>query len=72
MSNTRLVRIIMQRHGIPYVAFERRRYFGEELTKFVGQMIKVRKCQAGDNLITAVTPDGRSEFHLHAQRSSSS
>lgn len=72
MSDTRLVRIIKQRHGMPYVAFERRRYFSKDLITFVDQSIMVRKCKAGDNSITAVGPDGSSMFQLYAQPSSSS
>jgi len=71
MSDARLVRILKQRHGMPYVAFERRQYFSEELTKFAGQTITVRKCEAGDTL-SAVSPDGTAQFHLYARRSSSS
>lgn len=72
MSDTCLVRIIKQRHGMPYVAFERRRYFSKELIKLVDQSITVRKCKAGDSLITAVGPDGSSMFQLYAQPSSRS
>jgi hypothetical protein len=71
MSDGRLVRVLKQKHGAPYVAFEKRQYHSQELTKFVGQTITVRKYIAGDTL-TAVSPDGTVQFCLFARHSSSS
>lgn len=71
MSNGRLVQVLKEKHGMPYVAFELHKYFGQELTKLVGQAITVRKCTTGDGL-TAVSPDGATKFNLYAQHSPTS
>jgi len=72
MSNTCLVRVQKPKCGQAYVAFERRQYISQELPGLVGQTLTVRKCQASSNIITAISPDGTSEFQLHARRSSPS
>lgn len=67
MSDVRFVCVREQKFAYPYVAFEQRRYFGPELISLAGQKVGVRKSQASGNIIIVISPDGKSEFQLHAR-----